>query len=136
MMRSSDIRATVQAANRFTPNGGVMRERLLGLVRLAHQAGLYDLDLHPGNVLVAGDRTLGPAADVVALDRGRAPVPDAEDAGAQVGPGAPGVQGQGAGYAYALALAAGEGVRVAGHVFGPQTHAAQELRHPVLELLP
>ena len=42
---------------------GAMRERLLELVRLAHQAGLYDLDLHPGNVMLT--QTAGEALPVL-----------------------------------------------------------------------
>jgi len=35
------------------PQWHTLRKRLLQLVSLAHQAGLYDLDLHPGNIMLS-----------------------------------------------------------------------------------
>ena len=35
------------------PQWRPLRERLLELVAIAHSAGLYDLDLHPGNVMLS-----------------------------------------------------------------------------------
>jgi tRNA A-37 threonylcarbamoyl transferase component Bud32 len=42
---------------------GALRRRLLELVALAHSAGLYDLDLHPGNVMLS--RSGGPAEPIL-----------------------------------------------------------------------
>jgi hypothetical protein len=42
---------------------GALRRRLLELVALAHSAGLYDLDLHPGNVMLS--RFGGPAEPIL-----------------------------------------------------------------------